>query len=115
MANYSFRDPKDEIPDGAVIDSGNFSQLVPGTEILKDKKLTINGGNWTNVKKQPQWKISGGNWTQISRCSHLHPEWVSRGLPECSVECKHLVEKDEIRIDGELIDTVYHYKDKVIE
>ena len=36
MANYSFKDPgkTGDIKDGAVINSGNFTQLVPGTEIM---------------------------------------------------------------------------------
>jgi|GEM_PF-4546426 len=113
MANYSFRDPGDDIKDGAVIDSGNFSQLVPGTVILKGKRLTINGGNWTNVKKDPAWTINGGNWTQVSRCSHVHPGWVERGLSECATECSHMTDKDEIYVDGQLVDTVYHYEDTI--
>lgn len=110
MANYSFKDPVKDFKDGDVIKSGNFSQLKPGTEIMKGLTLTIEGGNFTNVKKQPEWTITGGNWTQVSRCSHLHPEW---GLPECATECSHVASKDEIMIDGQLIDTIYTYEDKV--
>jgi hypothetical protein len=116
MANYSFKDPgtTGDIKDGAVINSGNFTQLVPGTEIMKDLKLTINGGNFTNVKKQAQWAVNGGNWNQINRCSHLHSDWISKGLPECVVECIHMVSKDVIEIDGVVIDTVYIYEDVLI-
>jgi hypothetical protein len=87
--NFSFADPGDKVPDGSTIHGGNFSQLVPGTEILKGKKLTIHGGNFVNVKKQSEWTIDGGNWCQVERCSHLHPEWVERGLEECAADCKH--------------------------
>jgi len=114
MANYSFTDPGDAIQDGAVIDSGNFSQLVPGTEIMKGKTLTINGGNFTNVQVQPEWTVNGGNWTQVSRCAHLHPDWIVRGLPECVTECSHMVSKDEVYIDDVLVDTVYTYEDEVL-
>ena len=113
MANYSFTDPGDAVPDGSVIDSGNFSQLVPGTEIMVGKTLTINGGNFTNVAVQPGWTVNGGNWTQVDRCSHLHPEFISRGLPECALECRHMISKDVIEIDDVVLDTVYVYENKV--
>ncbi len=112
MANYSFQDP--DIPDGLVIESGNFTQLFPRTEILKGKQLTISGGNFTNVKKQPGWTVEGGNWTQVSRCSHLHPHLVKEGLPACPVECSHMTVKDEIVLDGQVIDTIYEYKDMTV-
>ena len=88
--NWSFRDPGDEIPDGSVIVGGNFRQLVPDTVILAGKRLTIRGGNWINVKPDPNWtvEVKGGNWAQISCCSHLHPEWIKRGLPECPEDCE---------------------------
>ena len=111
MANYSFQDP--DLPDGSVIESGNFSQLVPGTAIMVGKTLTINGGNFTNVAAQPEWTVKGGNWTQVDRCSHLHPEFVPRGLQECVTECKHMISKDTIEIDGVLLDTVYVYENEV--
>ena len=43
MANYSFKDPgkTGDIKDGAVIDSGNFSQIVPGTEIIVRQNIQI--------------------------------------------------------------------------
>ena len=113
MANYSFKDPGDAIANYAVIDSGNFTQLYPDTPIMTGKTLTINGGNWTNVRKDPNWTITGGNWTQLSFCSHLHPNWIDDGLSECAVDCEHLTDTDEIRIDGILVDTIYHYEDKV--
>ena len=113
MANYSFTDPGDAVPDGSVIDSGNFSQLVPGTAIMVGKTLTINGGNFTNVVIQPGWTVNGGNWTQIDRCSHIHPNYVQFGLPECPLECPHMAGKNEIIIDDVLIDTIYTYEDIV--
>ena len=110
MANYSFKDPAD-IKDGAIIVGGNFTQLVPNTEIMKLLNLTINGGNFTNVKKQPGWVVNGGNWAQIDRCSHNWPKYVEFGLAECEIECRHMVSKEEISIDGVLLDTVYAYED----
>ena len=113
MANYSFTDPAEHFQNGDVIESGNFSQLVPNTEIMASLTLTINGGNFTNVKKQAGWTVNGGNWTQTSRCSHEHPEWIAIGLAACATECSHMLNKDEIRIDGVLIETVYTYGDTI--
>lgn len=111
MANYSFTDPGDDIPDGSTINNGNFSQLVPGTEILVGKTLVINGGNWVNVKVQPEWTINGGNWTQVSRCSHVSPFMVAYGLPECDEVCEHATLIDDgLTVDGVVVvDPVYEY------
>lgn len=110
--NWSFRDPGDAIPDGSTIENGNFVQVVPDTEILAGKVLVINGGNWCNVRKDPNWTINGGNWTKANRCSHLHPNMVARGvLPECPENCPHVVDVDVIEGEGGQSVTIYHYED----
>ena len=114
MANWSFKDPGDAIKDGSTIESGNFTQLALDTPIMVGKPLTITGGNWTNVRKDKAWTVTGGNWTQIDRCSHLHPEWVAKGLPECAENCKHVTEVNTIEIDGQVIDMIYSYEDKLL-
>ena len=112
MVNYSRQDP--DILDNSTIDGGNFAQLVPNTEIMVGKTLTINGGNFTNVKKQSTWTINGGNWTQIGRCSNLHPYWAGDFDVPCGIECKHMLSKEDIMIDGTYLDTVYVYEDTKI-
>ena len=87
--NWSFRDPVDEVHDGDTITGGNFSQLVAGTEILKGLRLTITGGNWCNVKPQPEWTITGGSWAEFEYCAHESPRLVAKGLPAEIVACKH--------------------------
>lgn len=104
--NWCFRDPGDDIPEGSVIVGGNFSQLAPDTPIMPDKALTILGGNWVNVRRDPAWTVEGGNWTQVSRCSHLHPEWIDHGLSECIEECSHVIATEVI---GGI--TFYEYAD----
>jgi len=106
--NWSMRDPGDDIPDGSIINGGNFSQHTPETVIMADKPLIINGGNFVNVAKDPAWTVNGGNWTQISRCSHLHPGWVAKGLSECAEDCDHVVSSETV-----LGETIYEYKDTV--
>ena len=91
---------------------------MPDTPILVGKTLTISGGNWINVRKDPAWTISpgGSNWTQVSRCAHLHPEWVGdEMLPDDHPEdCSHVVETTEIEIDGKVVETIYKYRDTVL-
>ena len=99
--NSSFKEPP--FQDGDVVSSGNYSQLVPGTEIChKVKELTITGGNFTNCKPRPTWDIQGGNWSQVSFCSHLHPKLVERGLPQCADDCEHRSkEKIELKLSSD--------------
>ncbi|KKM07841.1 hypothetical protein LCGC14_1729890 [marine sediment metagenome] len=86
--NWSFEQPP--FRDGDVIEGGNCSQLVPDTEICAGvTDLTINGGNFVNCKPQSTWTINGGNWAQIQRCSHVHPEWIAKGLPADKEDCIH--------------------------
>ena len=36
-------------------------------------------------------------------------------IDKCTENCDHVVDTDTIKIDGVLIDTVYHYADKVVD
>jgi hypothetical protein len=99
--DYAFQDPP--FKDGDVIEGGNFTQLLPATEICKDvKTLTINGGNFVNCIPQPGWTINGGNWAQKGFCSHKLPGFVRHGLPECGDDCEHQsAEKESERVTEE--------------
>jgi hypothetical protein len=114
MANYSFTDPTEFFNDGAVITQGNFSQLYPDTPIMVGKRLTIKSGNFVNCRKDPNWIIEGGNFVQISRCSHVNPEFVARGLTECVLDCVHKTGEDTIQVAGVTVETVRRYEDTVI-
>jgi hypothetical protein len=107
--NWANRDPGTDIPDGSVIENGNFAQHTPDTPILVGKTLTINGGNWRNVRKDPAWIINGGNWTQVTLCANLHPDLVQYGLPAEIEACPH---SEEIEIIGG--ETAYHYSDEIM-
>lgn len=113
--NWSFREPP--LQNSDVVTGGNFTQIAPDTEICVGiTDLTIEGGNWVNVKIQPTWTVTGGNHAQVNRCAHLHPEWVEKGLlPSNHPEnCEHVVSVDEIKVDGVVVSTVYMYEDTVI-
>jgi hypothetical protein len=94
-----------------VFENVNFSQAVPHTKILEGvKNLTFIQCNLVNCDVPADAIIDGGNVAQVSRCSHVHSDW---GLSECAENCEHVVDSDEIKIDGITIDKVYHYKDKL--
>ena len=111
MPNWSFQNPDiGAIPAGSVIDGGNFSQAVPDTPIMVARPLTINGGNFTNVRVDPEWTVNGGNFCQVSRCAHLYPKWVAAGHLSAEVEnCVHVIETIEV-VGG---DDVYVREDAV--
>ena len=107
--NWSRRDPGDEIPDGATIAGGNFSQVHPDTPIMVGKPLTIHGGNWANVRKDPAWTVTKRKFPQVSRCAHVNPDFPELSCPE---NCEHVVDTHELLIDGVVVETIYEYADK---
>ena len=111
--NFSFN-TEPECSDGDTFEDFNLSQLTPGTEICKGKEnLTFKNGNLTNCTVPEGSTIIGCNESQISFCSHLHPEWIAKGLLECADECSHVDKKEELESGGKVIYTVYTYKDKL--
>lgn len=90
----------------------NFSQLVAGTEIANSYTgLTFEKCNLMNCEVPGDAVVERCLTVEKSCCSHLHP---GVGLTTCSDNCSHVVDTDEIWIDGVLIDTVYYYKDTII-
>jgi hypothetical protein len=60
--------------------------------------------------------VENCNRHQLSRCSHLHPELVERGLTACpDGECPHTTGVEEIVVDGVVLDTIYTREDAVLE
>ena len=112
MANYSMGRELPAIKDGHVFENDNFSQAVPGTEIFKGMSgLVFKKCNLVNCKVPADTMIEDCNISQVSRCSHLNPDF---SLPKCPKECRHMVAKEEIGKDGQVIDTIYSYKDGFI-
>ena len=95
---------------GDVVESGNFIQLRPNTEICKDvTDLTINGGLFTNCKPQASWTINGGNWCQQEFCSHARPDLLAFGLVECGDDCGH---RSEAKVEREVDEDEFRRKRK---
>ena len=94
---------------GDTFERTNFSQANPNTEILSGiTGLTFKNCNLVNCTVPPDATIIQCNVAQVSRCYHLHPDW---GLDPEVENCPHVVEVDEVIIDGVVVDTTYHRKD----
>ena len=94
MPNFHNKQPV--FTDGQVITEGNYSQLLPNTEIAVGVKgLIIEGGNFLNCKLPADATINGGLHVQRDSCYHLHPEL---DLPVEDANCKHVT--DTIDVDG---------------
>ena len=110
--NFSFN-PNPKCKDGDTFDDYNMTQAVADTEVCVGKKnLTFTEkGNKTNCKF-PAGTTVEGPIIRKSFCSHLHPEWVSKGLPVCVLECEHMVKKYEFDEGAVTKDTFRKYEDK---
>ncbi len=111
MPNYAFKD----LPvaqNGDKFTMYNLTRLQPHTAIFAGVTgLTFDNCNLTNCDLPPDAVIIGGQPRHREFCANLHPRWVAKGLPSEAENCPHVVDTDTITIDGEVVDTVYHYKD----
>jgi len=102
----------ENIQNGDVFEDCNFTQKEAHTKIFEDiENLTFLCCNLLNCDLPGSSQVEKSLVVQKSFCSHLHPEW---DLTECPENCSHVIDIDEIRIDGELVDTIYHRQDKVV-
>ena len=114
MSNYAFmtNNPLPNIKDGHVFTGDNFIQKDPHTSIFTGKAgLKFINCNLTNCKLPEDSTTEGSHPKQRSFCSHVHPRWE---LTECIENCEHVIDTDEIIIDGIVIDTIYNYADKAV-
>lgn len=114
MANYAFMtgDPLPNIEDGRTFTGDNFIQKNPYTLIFAGKiGLKFVNCNLTNCTLPGDAITEGSHPKQRSFCSHVHPKWE---LDMCPENCEHVVDTDEIYIDGVLIDKIYSYADKAV-
>ncbi len=110
--NARFRQPPCE--DGQEVREWNLTQLLPHTPIGAGVTgLRFVGCNLLNCEVPEDAEVVDCLTIQKSFCSHLHPEWVELGLPECGEDCEHVARVDEIALNGETI-VIRHYADKVV-
>ena len=80
-----------EIEDNTVFEDCNFTQVMPFTETLKEKRnLIFRDCNLVNCKLPSDATVIGGIQQQISFCSHDNPEFMKHGLSECGGNCDHI-------------------------
>jgi hypothetical protein len=112
MANYCFDGLANFTPQaGDVIEGKNFMQLFPHTAI-PNVPVVFRNCNLVNCDIPNGSMEEGCLHIQVDFCSHIHPELVERGLAECGAECRHMASKEEIVIDGIVVDCIYSYEDK---
>lgn len=95
----------------------NFSQSVAHTAICVGiTGLSFIDCNLMNCDVPGDAIVEGCQTVQKELCANKHPERVATGELDVEIEnCSHVVDTDEIWIDSQLIDTIYHYGDKVID
>lgn len=90
----------------------NFMQAQPHTKIFEGVTgLTFRKCNLVNCDVPVDAIIEDCLHIHKNMCSHNHPRWVNKGLPECIENCSHVTEIDVITIDGMEVDTVHHRED----
>ena len=98
---------------GDTFENCNFAQFVTGIDLFGSLSgLTFRGCNLTNVTVPGDSVIEDCLTITISFCSHLHP--TKSDISECDEECSHVVDTDTVVIDGQVVDTIYHYQDTVV-
>jgi len=94
---YAFTDPK--CNDGDVFENCNLMQVLPDTEIMVGKKMTLKNCQLTNVKLVSGMTIEGGNTCKWDFCSHNHEVFTKFGLPVCKEFCRHWNDEDKVYED----------------
>ncbi|GAG85789.1 unnamed protein product [marine sediment metagenome] len=115
--NFSFGiNPIPEVENGYTFTRANFTQVEPHTEILAGiTGLTFVQCNLANCDVPGDAILDDCLQCHISWCANNHPELVDRGLIDAEVaNCPHVVDTDEVWIDGELVDTTYTYEDEEV-
>lgn len=99
-----------DVEDCHVFEWCNFAQLQPHTSIFEGKRnLRFVNCNLLNCDVPEDAELVDCLHTHLDMCAHVHPEFTSLS---CKPECRHCVSKEEIYIDGVLVDTLYTYEDK---
>jgi len=114
MTNYAFTTDKSlpSAQNGQTFENCNFMQMAPNTTIFAGKTgLSFRKCNLVNCNVPADAQIDDCLHIHKSFCSHLHEKWIDKGLSECAENCSHVIDTDEIIIDGMKIDTIYHYAD----
>lgn len=113
--NYAFMTGNSlpDVENGHTFTGDNFIRKEPHTPVFVGKTgLIFINCNLTNCSLPGDAITEGSHPKQRSFCSHVHQRW---GLTECIENCEHVIDTDDVYIDGVLLEKTYHYADKVVE
>lgn len=101
------------IENGDVFEDCNFAQYVTGFDLFSGRSgLTFRRCNLVNVEVPWGSIIEDCLVLTKSFCKNLHPDKTD--VPSCVENCSHVVDTDVVMIDGQVVDTIYHYEDTVV-
>lgn len=105
-----------EVANGDIFQKCNFAQSVAHTDICTGYTgLVFTDCNLMNCDVPAGSVVNNCLTVQKELCANLHPDRVATGeLDSEDEDCDHVIDTDEIWIDGELVDTIYHYRDTVV-
>lgn len=102
-----------DVEDGEIFMYCNFSRHILGDLVIDASNVVFFDCNLTNCILSAGSSVQGKKYgVNKSFCKNLHPEWDD--LPDCKVDCEHVIDVDELFVDGLLVKTIYHYKDLII-
>lgn len=93
----------------------NLSQVNPNTAIFTGvENLTFTDCNLLNCVLPIGTTRNGGLSVQKDFCGNVNPDLAPLLSTPCEENCRHVVDTDEIQINGETIETIYYYEDTVL-
>ena len=118
MANYAFTTGRDlpSASNGERFEYCNFMQAEPNTAIFEGVSgLVFENCNLINCTLPPDAQIIDCLHIQKELCANLYTDWAAKGLIPAEPEnCPHVIDSYQVFIDGQLVDTVYHYEDTIL-
>ena len=117
MPNYAFTMKRDlpTVENGHHFIGSNFEQLEPHTAIFAGVTgLKFTRCRLVNCDVPLDAILEDCANHHINRCTNLDSLLVSHGLTACVENCSHVVDTDTVEIDGQVVDTIYHYKHTVV-
>ena len=98
------------VQSGDTFEACNFAQTTPHTAILAGiTGLSFTGCNLMNCGVPVDAVVEDCLTIHKSMCTNRHPAFTELAL--CPDNCSHVVDSDSVTIDGQVVGTIYHYKD----
>lgn len=109
--HFTTRKSLPAIPPDRTFENVIFMRAEPGTLIYaRETGLTFIDCNLGNCVVPADSVLVNCYTKSLSHCTHLDPEMLEQFLSPCAENCSHVIDSEEIRIDGVLVDTIRTYK-----